>query len=533
MARVAQYRLPVPRATATVRSRVAAFALGVLAVGAAYYLSAKVGQTLRYTASVAAIWPPAGVGIAVLYLCGLRWWPGVLIGELAVNLELLLDDTSLPLGSLVGQQAGNLAEIIVGAILLRRLIGPRATLDRADEVGGMLIAVAVATAISATAGAASMLAGGVVERDELATFWRTWWLGDISGALVVLPLALAWSARPAAAWARIRTAQGALLVLSVTALSVVAVSTEQPVTYIVFPALIWAAYRFGPAGATLAVALVAGITIGITASEVGPFARQTIDHATLSTQIFIAVTALTTLFLAATVSERARSARELAAAQRRADARTAEERQRIARELHDSVAQALFSTVLHARTGQKALLQRGEPPSAALAQSLAAITEHTRSAQTDIRDLIFELGRDPVEDGLVAALERHAARLGVREGLEVEVRAPRDGLALTRQAESELFGIGREALANVVKHAEASRAWVTVEAVPGAVRLEIRDDGRGFQAGAGAAGHFGLESMGGRAHAIGARFAITSAPHRGTLVSVEAPVATAGKHGGD
>src|SRR6187431_3300532 len=102
------------------------YVAGVLLLGAAYYGAAKLGQTLQYTASVAAIWPPAGVGIAALYLWGIRWWPGLLLGELLVNAELFFDDSAIPLGSLLGQQAGNMAEMIVGALLLRRLIGRRA-----------------------------------------------------------------------------------------------------------------------------------------------------------------------------------------------------------------------------------------------------------------------------------------------------------------------------------------------------------------------------------------------------------------------
>src|ERR1043165_3573187 len=132
------------------RSPFLRYAGGVVLLAAACYGAAKLGQTLRYAASVSAIWPPAGLGIAALYLWGMRWWPGVLIGELAVNAELLLDDRSFPIGSLLGQQTGNLAEIIVGALLLRRLLGPNAAMDRVEQVGGMLVAVGVATAISAT-----------------------------------------------------------------------------------------------------------------------------------------------------------------------------------------------------------------------------------------------------------------------------------------------------------------------------------------------------------------------------------------------
>ena len=205
--------LPAARGSAggILRSRWARYVAGVLALAIAYYAAAKVGQTLRYTGSVAAIWPPAGVGIAALYLWGTRWWPGVFLGELIVNGELLVDETALPLGSLVGQQAGNMAEIIVGAVLLRRLIGPRAALDRAEQVGGMLVALGIATAFSATVGTASMFAGGVIGESEVATFWRTWWLGDTAGVLVALPFLLVWAPQPTKAWRRIRTWQGALM----------------------------------------------------------------------------------------------------------------------------------------------------------------------------------------------------------------------------------------------------------------------------------------------------------------------------------
>jgi signal transduction histidine kinase len=519
------------RAAAVAQSPSARYAAGLLVLAAAYYGSAKIGQTLRYTASVAAIWPPAGLGIAALYLWGLRWWPGVFLGELAVNGELLVDATALPLGSLIGQQAGNMAEIVVGAMLIRRLIGRRAALDRAEQVGGTLVALGIATAISATVGTTSMLLGGVIEGSEALTFWRTWWLGDTAGALVVLPLALAWVPHPAAAWRRICTWQGALMIAAVAGLGVLSFSIEGPVAYMVFPALIWAAFRFGPAGATLSIAIAAGVAVGFTAHEVGPFSTQPIDLRTLSTQVYIVVAALTTLFLSAVVIERERSAAELAGATRREDDRAMKERHRIARDLHDSVSQALFSTVLHTRTAQKALKREGMIPSRPLEQSLDAIGELTRGAQSEMRALIFELGPDGVEDGLVEALTRHASMLRARHGLDIDVQGP-ERVALSARAQKELFGIGREALANVVKHAGASKAWVHVEARSGRVLVEVRDDGSGFDPAARHPGHFGLESMRSRAAELGGVLTISSAPRAGTVVRVEARADTEGaSHG--
>jgi signal transduction histidine kinase len=504
----------------------------VLALAVAYYASAKVGQTLRYTASVSAIWPPAGLGIAALYLWGVRWWPGVFVAEIVVNAELLFGRHPLPLGSLLGQQAGNMAEVVVGALLLLRFIGPRAAVDRAEQVGGLFAALAVATAISATVGMLSMLAGGVITAGEAPTFWRTWWLGDVAGALVVVPLVLAWASDPGGAWRRLRTAEGALLIAAVAALGALAVSTNEPVTYVVFPALIWAASRFGTPGATLSIAIATGVAIGITANDVGPFFKQPIDHRTLSTQVYIVVTAMTTLFLAAVVSERERSAAALAKAKRREGEQAVQERRRIARDLHDSVSQALFSTLLHTRAAEKALAQGNTGADGRIARDLSAIGELTLATQTEIRDLISELGRDPLEDGLVPALVAQAARLGRDDGLRLEVQAPEGRVPLGPRAEAQVFGIGREALANVVRHAGASTAWIRVEDRPGRVVLEIRDDGRGFEPDVARPGHFGLESMRSRAAEIGALLTITSGHGQGTVVRIEAPAKSDGGRDG-
>jgi signal transduction histidine kinase len=413
-----------------------------------------------------------------------------------------------------------MAEIVVGALLLRRLIGPNAALDRVEQVSGMLVTVGVATAISASVGTVSMVAGGVVDDSGAAEFWRTWWLADSSGGLVVLPLMLAWAHDPVGAWRRIRTWEGAAVIAGVIALSVVVFSTEEPIRYTVFPALIWAAFRFGPPGATLSIAITAGVAIGETAHDLGPFAEQPIDHPTLSTQLYIWVAALTTLFLSALVSEREQSARELADARRTEGEQAVEERRRIARDLHDSVSQALFSTVLHTRTAEKALVHDGGSPSGRVGRSLGTIADLTRSVQGEIRSLIFELRRDPVHDGLVAALARYAYELGAPDGLTIDVRGPGLRLALSHHVETQVFAIGREALANVARHAEATVAQVRIEAEKQQVVVEIRDNGNGFDPADGHPGHFGLDSMRSRAAEIGGRVTIASAPGSGTVVRV-------------
>jgi signal transduction histidine kinase len=504
----------------------ARYLAGVVLLGLVYFGAAKLGQTLRYTASVSAIWPPAGLGIAALYLWGLRWWPGIFLGELLVNGQLLVDHTSLPLGSLVGQQAGNMAEIIIGAWLLRRLIGPRAMLDRVEQVGGMMFAAGMATAISATVGSISMLAGGVIDLSELPTFWRTWFLGDTSGALVVIPLILTWR-DPRAAWLRMRNAEGLLLIGLVVSLAAIALTSNSPVLYLIFPAVIWAAFRFGPPGVALAVAITAGLTIGITAHRAGVFFSQPIDERTVSTQLYILVVALTGLFLSAAVCERERSAADAAEAKRREAERALEERRRIARDLHDSVAQALFSSVLHTRAAQKSVLDEGGSLSEGLGEKLSTINELTKRAQLEMRRFIFEWGPES-GDGLVAACERYASSLADDHGLDVEVEGPESSLPLSRSSQIQLYGIAREALTNVVKHAEVSTASLRLTVGEDHVALEIEDRGRGFDLGESHDGHYGLASMRSRAEEIDGVLEIETAHGRGSIVRVEVPIGAGG-----
>jgi signal transduction histidine kinase len=288
--------------------------------------------------------------------------------------------------------------------------------------------------------------------------------------------------------------------------------------------LIWAAFRFGPAIAALSTAIAAVIAIGITAHELGAFFKHQIDDRVLSTQLYILVAALTTLFLSAVVAERRRSVSELVDARLREGERTMEERHRIARELHDSVSQALFSTILHTRTAEKALERQDVGRAGLLGQALSAIGELTRSAQGEMRALIFELGNEAAADGFVRALTRHAGTLSAQDGVRIVVEGPDHRPALAPDVETQLFGIGREALTNVAKHAGAHTATVRVEEREGRVRVEIADDGRGFDPTSSHRGHYGLESMRSRAAEIDGLLTITSIPGEGTVIRVEVPL---------
>jgi signal transduction histidine kinase len=491
----------------------------VLLIAVGYYVAAQGGEALLLTGPAGAFWPATGVGIAVLYLGGLRWWPGVLLGDL-----LSREFTQLPLATALAETAGNMARALLAVLILQRLVGRRAAMDRLEHVGAVFAAVAVGEALSATVAMLALRVGGVIDVSDMGVFWRSWWLGGVAGGLVVVPLALAWAHPRASVWRGRRAAEGALMLAAVIGLSLIALSAQQPLTYMVFPGFIWAALRFGPQGATLAVTIGAVIAVLATSYEQGAFVELSPTDSALNLQLYIVFAALTTLCLAAIVSERRRAALELAESHRREGERAALERQRIARDLHDSVSQSLFSTTLHVRTAQRALEQEQLNASGPVGEELGEIGQLTRGALAEMRALILELRPGALaEEGLVAALSKQAAALSAREGLVIEVDGPDARLPLGPEVEEQLYRLGQEALANVVKHARASSATVRIAANDDIVTIEVHDDGRGFDPAAVGPEHFGLRSMRGRVADLGGRLEITSTPGGGTVLRVEVP----------
>lgn len=202
-----------------------------------------------------------------------------------------------------------------------------------------------------------------------------------------------------------------------------------------------------------------------------------------------------------------------------------EERHRIARDLHDSISQTLFSLTLHTRTAELALGKAGLDGDGPVGRPLREVAELTRGALAEMRALIFELRPGALaEEGLAAALNKHAAAVSAREGLAISIEAPEERLPLTGEQEEHLYRLAQEALHNVVKHARATGAQVELGKGLNGVRLSVRDDGAGFDQTEPRPGHLGLETMQDRARRIGGKLTIESAPGTGTTIVVEVPV---------
>ena len=200
------------------------------------------------------------------------------------------------------------------------------------------------------------------------------------------------------------------------------------------------------------------------------------------------------------------------------------ERQRLARELHDSVSQALFSMTLHASAAQRHLETAGAGPAAPAAREVDKLRELTAGALAEMRALIFELRPGALaEEGLVAALGKQAAALTARSGTRVSVQAPAERLELAPDAEEHLYRLVLEALNNALKHADADTIDVDLRVEGDRLLVGVRDDGRGFDPRQEHPGHLGLHTMEDRAQAVGGRLEVASAPGEGTSVLATVP----------
>jgi signal transduction histidine kinase len=195
-----------------------------------------------------------------------------------------------------------------------------------------------------------------------------------------------------------------------------------------------------------------------------------------------------------------------------------EERQRLARELHDSVSQALYGIALGSRTARTLLDREAHPDR--VAEWLEYVLSLAEAGLTEMRALIFELRPESLEtEGLVTALNQQAAALEARHELPVHTTLGEEP-DLPLETKEALYRIAQEALHNTVKHAHASRADLKLESDAEGIALEVSDDGVGFDPEGSFSGHLGLKSMRERATSLGGTLRVESAPGEGTTVRV-------------
>ncbi|MDD4188728.1 MAG: GAF domain-containing sensor histidine kinase [Eubacteriales bacterium] len=204
-----------------------------------------------------------------------------------------------------------------------------------------------------------------------------------------------------------------------------------------------------------------------------------------------------------------------------------EERKRIAREIHDGPAQLASGMVMKLDVCRK-LLQKKDVDS--LSSELDILGHGLRETVGDIRSIIYDLKPASLDNGLISAVDGHIKIFEEHTGLKVDLRSHGDDKGLEYYIVSTLYRIVQEALSNVHKHAEASGASVLIDIKDDSLKLEISDNGKGFDTGLlsktrkTVEGGFGIEGIKERVELVRGRVAITSDAGKGTSLSITVPL---------
>jgi diguanylate cyclase (GGDEF)-like protein len=294
-----------------VRSRFLKDLAGLAALAGVYFVAGKLGLRVAYVhASATAVWPCTGIALASFLTLGYRVWPAILTGAFLVNLT-----TAGSVATSIGIGAGNTLEGVVGCYLVRRFAGGENAFERAQDIFKFgLLAGMVSTTVAATFGVTSLALGGFADWAMYGSIWCTWWLGDAVGAVIVTPFLLLWRQNPHLNWTRRQVIELTFLFLGLVFTGWIlfggrfhAALKNYPLEYLCIPFLIWAAFRYGRRKAATAICILSAIATWGTLHGFGPFSRESQNTSLLLLQMFMGITALTTLALAAEVTEHKRA----------------------------------------------------------------------------------------------------------------------------------------------------------------------------------------------------------------------------------
>jgi PAS domain S-box-containing protein len=279
------------------------------ALTVAYVLAGKLGLLFASVhASATAVWAPSGIALAALLLLGTRLWPAVAAGAFLVNVT-----TAGSVATSLGIALGNTLEAVIGCWLVGRFAHGRAAFERPRGIFAFAAAVVPGGAVAATFGVASLQLGGFAPRADAAAIWITWALGDITGALIVAPLLVLWTADHRSLALHRHPIEAGALLLSVVGVAVIVFGglapagwRQAPLAFLSIPPLLWAAVRFGRREAATAVVVLMAIAVNGTTRGFGSFAVLSSTHSLLVLQSFVATMAVMTLVVAALVRSRER-----------------------------------------------------------------------------------------------------------------------------------------------------------------------------------------------------------------------------------
>jgi len=289
--------------------RISLVRLGALSlVVGSYILSGKLGLLLAYVhPNVTGVWVPSGIALAAVILLGYEVWPLIFVSAFLVHLTTA---GSVPISLAIA--AGNTLEAVAGGWLVNRKAGGRTPFYHPENYFKFVALAAIAsTLVSPSIGVTALVLGGAARWAHSGAIWVTWWLGDLTGVLVVAPAILLWADRRRERWNAARLTEAGLLFLTwlVTAELVFggfypSEIQNYPLEFLCIPPLLWAAFRFGPREAATGMLLLSGLAVAGTLHGFGPFVQSSQQDSLYLVQAYAVVASVTALTLASVIWER-------------------------------------------------------------------------------------------------------------------------------------------------------------------------------------------------------------------------------------
>ncbi len=322
-------------------------------VAGVYFIVARISTHFAFLPELSSpFWPPSAIALYALLVLGTRIAPAVTAGA-ALNSFLM----GMPWTSALLIGAGTTLEAYAATWLIQRLYHTRTDFIYRETIF-RFIGIALMTAkIGATAGAVAIYLAGQPTLRALVRGWLTWWLGDATGMIIVLPLLLAWDIRSGVRWRPGRIAEAASFLILLPTISQIVFSDvfgRWPAAYLAIPFFLWAAFRFNLAAVSWTTAIVCGIAVWNTANGKGPFAGEDLNTSLLLLTVYFSVVSTMGLALAREIYQRSRVETTLRAER---DGMELQVRQRTADLLSEIEERKRFEQELAARERQLAEAQ--------------------------------------------------------------------------------------------------------------------------------------------------------------------------------
>ena len=537
-----------------------------LLVGVAYFAGAKVGFALTFSSyPVSTLWPPNSILFAALLLSRPRTWWTFLLAAFGAHLLVQLN-ADIPITMILCWYVSNCTEALIGASLLRYLTKSEVHFESTHHVTMFILVALLGPFLSSFIDSAFVM----LNHFGTSTYWmvfRMRFFSNVLAAMILVPLIVTWgrldlSLLKIKSWKRDLEVglliAGLLLVGRLSFKAPTAGLNDRPtLLYLPLPLLLWAAIRFGPKGASAALAVVSLIQIWGAIHGFGPFTAQTPQMNALSVQLFLILVSMPLMFLAALIKEREQAQRaalqkeerlEFAldsahhASQALSDSQEKlrqsrnqirkllgklidvqeAERRRISRELHDDLNQKIAMLCLSiSRVKRKLPMEDNE-----LVRELDRLRETANDLTDEVRKLSHQLHPAVLEHlGLVTALESYIESFADEEQIDVKLTAEIGDERIPFQTSICLYRVAVEALRNVSRHSEAGSAAISLKRFQDTLELRVSDSGKGFNVETFRhSGGLGLISIEERLRLLQGTCEIRSKPELGTTLVARVPL---------